>query len=199
MTLTRLIIAVILTAVAPVAARASYLTPATAVADFTTPGTSVLEWAFPIEVLWQEIAPGRIKLHIEVQTKAATVDGVTYGPGTFTKGTASGSFIIWMGDNLTPNSAQFWWPPDAITETPPPDKNGQNLYGSCSRTTGVNATAISEGYTDLIPTVTTDANGIVVALNLKGLGKPLKALTAAYLINSGEIQIHCDAEYMTGQ
>lgn len=176
----------------------SYLTPATAIAGFENPGNSVIEWAFPVEVLWQ-VTNGKAHLHIEVQTKAATVGSTSYGPGTFTKGNASGKFAIWIGSNLTPNAPQFWWPPDATTETPPPVKEGQNLYGACERTTGINATAVAEGYTDLVPIAAMDANGIVVYLYLKGLGLPLKPLSAGYFINSGEIQIHCDAEYMVAQ
>ena len=59
--------------------------------------------------------------------------------------------------------------------------------------------AVAEGYTDLIPIAAMDENGIVVYLYLRGLGLPLKPLTAGYFINSGEIQIHCDAEYMVDQ
>lgn len=175
----------------------SYMTPATGLADFENPGNSVIEWAFPVEVLWQ-VTNGKAHLHIEIQTKPITIGSVTYGPGTFIKANASGKFLIWIGSNLAPNPPQFWWPPQT-TEMQPPRKDGQNLYGSCSRTVGISAAALLEGYTDLVPIAANDANGIVVILYLKALGKPLKALTAAYFIESGEIQIHCDAYYMVGQ
>lgn len=176
----------------------SYMTPATGLADFENPGNSVIEWAFPVEVLWQ-VTNGKAHIHFEAQTKAYThTDGVTYGPGTFVKGTASGKFIIELGADLPATAPQFWWPPDATSQQPP-DKNGQSIDGTCNKTVGLSSLAVAQGYTDLVPSIAMADGQLYAVLYLKGLGKPLKPLTAAYFIESGEIQIHCDAFYMVGQ
>lgn len=184
-------------------ALAYYMTPATAVASFAVPGNSVLSWSFPIEVLHREFGPGGRHIHFEIQTRPYThTDGTTYGPGTFTRGTASGLFVIDMGSGLTPNSPQFWWPGGVnggATNVQPPDKLGQDLGGRCKNTEGIDPVALSNGYTAVVPVPTQDQNGFYVFLTLTGPGKTTKSVLASDFIASGYVKIHCDVFYMEGE
>lgn len=172
------------------------MTPATAVASFQNMAQdTVLVPAFS-ELLWFETPNGELRLHLEWSTVSYTdpVTQITYGPGQFFKGGATGFFSVSYAANLPAGQPTFWWPPNAVSQQPPA-KGGQNLFGKVSRFVGLNASAIADGYTDIVPL----AFDGLVRFELNGIGKAPLALRADHFNNSGDIRIFADFSYMIGQ
>jgi hypothetical protein len=166
--------------------------PAAAVACFATMADAVIRPAF-LEFLWQQDADGRVWCHVECDTVSYTdpATGIATGSGAFAKNGAGGAFKIYFGPDLAPTEPQFWWPPGAVSQQPPPQR-GQGRYGTVSRFDGVAANAATAGYTGITPR---SVNQTLV-FNLVGPGQPSVTLAAQHFINSGDLRIYAEFSYM---
>jgi hypothetical protein len=170
--------------------------PATAIVRFSNmAGNTVIDPAFT-EFLWeQDPVTGRVTCHVEIDTVAYTdpATSITYGPGIFTKGSATGAFSIYYGQDLTPPATlPFWVAPTDGAWQQPPLQTGQGRWGYFSRHDGLADNTQTEGYTSLSPRTV----GQAVVFNLMSIHRGDVTLGAQHFVSAGDLRFYFEFSYM---